>query len=229
MRGPVISDPERLTLGRMRHPVRGVLNGAAALAAVVGAWLLWSRGSADVPRQTALLIFGLSLAGLFLVSGLYHSVPWRPVWKRRMQRLDHAMIYVLIAGTFTPVVFIVLDGWLRWVSLAVAWGIALVGIGQKILLPRLGNGFSITLQTAQGWLALLLFVPLARRLPPAALALMVAGGLLYTIGMVLLVIRRPRLWPRVFSYHEVFHLFVVAGGAAHYLLAYRYVAAFIAG
>ena len=200
----------RVTLGRMRNPVRGLLNAVAAAASVVGAVFLWARSSGDLSHHTSLLIFALSLVALYTVSSLYHSVPWQRVWKQRMQRLDHSMIYFLVAGTYTPVAYIVLDGWLRPVALGSVWGIALVGILQKALVPHLSHGFSITLQTTQGWLALLLLVPLSERLPVQALLLAALGGGFYTVGMVLLVTRRPRLWPRVFSYHQVFHVFVVA-------------------
>jgi hemolysin III len=219
---------ERLALGRMQNPVRGFLHGTAAVASVAGALLLWVRSFGDPPRQIALLIFALSLVALYTVSSLYHSVPWRRVWKERMQRVDHAMIYVLVAGTYTPLVSIVLGGKLRWTVLATVWGIAMVGILQKAFWPKLGHGVSIALQTTQGWLALPLLVPLAQRLPGPALLLAVLGGLLYTVGMVLLVTKRPRLWPQIFSYHEVFHLCVVAGSAAHYLMTFQYVARFAA-
>jgi hemolysin III len=143
-----------------------------------------------------------------------------------MQRVDHSMIYILVAGTYTPLACIVLDGWLRWAALGTAWGIALVGILQKIFLPKVGDWFSITLQTTQGWVALPLFVPLAQRLPYPALLLTALGGVLYTVGMVCMVTQRPRLWPRVFSHHEVFHVCVVAGSSAHYAMTFLYVARF---
>jgi hemolysin III len=217
---------ERLTLGKMQNPVRGFLHGTAAVASVVGAVSLCGRCSGDLPRQLALLVFGLSLVGLYTGSSLYHSVPWQRVWKERMQRVDHSMIYILVAGTYTPLACIVLDGWLRWAALGAAWGIALVGILQKIFLPKVGDWFSITLQTTQGWVALPLFVPLAQRLPYPALLLTAAGGILYTVGMVCMVTQRPRLWPRVFSHHEVFHVCVVGGSAAHYAMTFLYVARF---
>ena len=217
---------KRLSLGKMQNPVRGFLHGTAAVASVVGAVFLWEQGSGDLPRKLALLVFALSLVGLYTGSSLYHSVPWSRVWKERMQRVDHSMIYILIAGTCTPLACIVLDSWLQWAALSVAWGIALVGILQKIFLPKVGDWFSITLQTVQGWVALPLLLPLAQRLPYPAVLLMALGGVLYTIGMVCLVTERPILWPRVFSHHEVFHVLVVSGSAAHYAMTFLYVARF---
>lgn len=215
-----------VTLGSMQNPVRGLLNAVAAAASVVGAAFLWAHSSGDLSHHASVLIFAMSLVALYTVSGLYHSVPWRTVWKQRMQRLDHSMIYVLVAGTYTPLAYIVLDGWLRPAALCSIWGIALVGILQKALVPRVSHAFSITMQTAQGWLALLLLAPLSERLPVQALLLAALGGVCYTAGMVLFVTRRPRLWPGLFSYHEVFHLFVVAGSSLHYAMTFSYVARF---
>lgn len=225
--GPVHpQEMRRLRVGKMENPVRGFLHGTAAIVSVVGAVFLWVRCSGDLSRQVALLIFGLSLVALYTASSLYHSVPWRRVWKKRMQRVDHSMIYVLVAGTYTPLAFIVLSGWLRWATLGTVWGIALVGIAQEAFLPKIGRWFVVTMPTVQGWFAVLLLVPLAQRLPPAALLLTVIGGVLYTVGMVFLATKRPRLWPRVFSYHEMFHICVVAGSAAHYSMTFFYVAPF---
>ena len=218
--------PERVTLGRMRNPVRGFLNGAAAVAFGVGGVFLWARAAGDVTREVALLVFATSQVALYTVSSLYHSVDWRDQWKERMRRLDHSMIYVLIAGTYTPLAAIVFDGWLRIAVLVAVWSIAAIGALQKALLPRIGSGFSIRLQTFQGGLAILLLLPLAQRLPWAALVLGILGGLLSTLGMGLFVTRRPRLWPHVFSYHEVFHICVVSGSVAHYAMTLWYVAPF---
>jgi len=222
----MVTDGERLTFGKMHNPVRGILHGTAAMLSLVGGAALWVRSTGDLSRQLALLVFAVSLVALYAASSLYHSVPWRSVWKARMQRLDHAMIYVLVAGTYTPLALVVLHGWPQWMALGATWGIASIGIAQKACRPRVGDWFSITMQTVQGWFALPLLGPLAQQLPRAALAQVAVGGVLYTLGMVLFVTKRPRLWPRVFSYHEVFHVFVVAGSAMHYVVMFRYVAGF---
>jgi hemolysin III len=215
---------DRLCLGRMQNPVRGFLHGSAAVLSMLGAVTLWHAGSGDLGMQIALVVFAASLVGLYTVSSLYHSYPWQVVWKRRMQRVDHSMIYLVVAGTYTPIALVVLDGWLLVAALVATWGIALGGIAQKIFWPEVGDWFSITMQMVQGWLALPFFGPVARALPREALLLVAVGGLLYTVGMILFVTRRPRLWPRVFSYHEVFHVLVCAGSAFHYTAILMYVA-----
>jgi len=218
--------PPRATLGWMQNPVRGLLHGSSALLSILGAAALWGRAHGDLSERCALLVFGLSLVGLFAVSSLYHSVPWGRVWKGRMQRIDHAMIYVLIAGTFTPMAVIVLDGWLRLATLGAVWGIAAVGTAQKLWWPQLDDRYSVALQVAQGWLAVPLLGPIAEQLGSPAVGLLLLGGVLYMLGMFAFATRRPRLWPHVFSYHEVFHVLVIGGSAAHYILTFAYIAPF---
>lgn len=101
---------ERITLGRMQNPVRGGLHGAAALASIVGLVNLIVRTADNLPSMWSMVFFGVSLIALYTTSSLYHSVPWNGTWKNRMQRLDHSMIFVLIAGSFTPIAYNVLTG-----------------------------------------------------------------------------------------------------------------------
>lgn len=214
---------KRWRLYRMTHPVRGLMDAAAALVFLgLFAWLLSTTRPWDV--QLPLAVYGLSVVGLFVVSSLYHSVPWRPVWRSRMRQLDHTMIFVLVAGTYTPIVVLVLDGWVRAATLIAVWSITAVGAFQKWKLHG-AVWLTITLQTIQGWLAVLLIGPLLARLPAEAVVLIIVGGVLYTTGMIALVTRRPFLWPRYFSYHEVFHLLVIAAATLHFVMIAAYVAA----
>ncbi len=217
---------DRVKLGKMLNPVRGLIDATGAVLAVLGAGVLWAAGAGNLPRQLALVVFGVAMVALYTTSCLYHSIPWQAQWKLRMQRLDHSMIYVLIAGTYTPIAAVVLGGWWRSGTLLVVWGITLFGVAQKFLLPHISGALAVTLTTTQGWLALFLLVPLARLLPWQAIALTLAGGISYTVGMVFLVTQRPLLWPRVFSYHEAMHVLVLAGSACHFLVALRYIATY---
>jgi hemolysin III len=218
----VVTAP-RMTLGKMQNPVRGLMNALAAVAAAVGTGTLLWRAPAWSGR-VALLVFGAGLIALFTTSSLYHSIPWRSLWYRRMQRLDHSMIFVLIAASYTPMAVIVIDGWLSWATIAVAWGIALSGVGLVMVLPRSKHGISIALMVGLGWISLPLMVPVAAEAGVAFVVLIGIGGILYTVGMVFLVSGRPRLWPRVFSHHELFHVFVIGAAALHFAANFRYVA-----
>ncbi len=216
-------DPfQRVRLGKMTHPVRGFLNATAAVVALTGAILLAVTAKGGFSVRLALLVFGLSLVSLFTVSALYHSVPWRERSKLLMRRLDHTMVHVLIAGSFTPIAIIVFDGWLQWVTLGVQWGVVAIGVVQKFAFPQINGNLSVALQTTQGWLALLILYPMATRLPATAVVLYGVGGILYTVGMVFMATGWPRLWPRVFSHHEVFHVLVVAAASLHFAAVARY-------
>lgn len=212
-----------MRLGKMTNPVRGFLHGSAAAVSAAGMALLIARSTPDPSRVLSMVVFGVSLIGLYSASALYHSVPWREKWKQRMQRVDHSMIFVLVAGTYTPIAVNVLGGAWRTVTLAVVWGAAAVGIAQKIAFPRVPDWVSITLQTTMGWFAIVPFLELVEALSNGAIALMIAGGLSYTIGLILLAHERPRLFPRVFSHHEVFHILVVLGSLFHFLMILWYV------
>lgn len=212
----------RWTLGKMQNPIRGFLHGSAAVASVVGTVFLIVRAE-TWPARFAAVVFGLGLLGLYATSSLYHSVPWRQKWKVRMQRLDHSMIFVLIAASYTPVGVLILDSPWRWVAMVMAWGIAAVGVLHRSFSSMERHAFSFALMLILGWLSLPIMFPLGQRAGVAAVVLMALGGLLYTVGMVFKVTRWPKLWPRVFSAHELFHVFVVAASAIHWTATYRYV------
>ncbi len=215
---------ERLTLGAMQNPVRGFLHGGAALSSIAGTAWLWQRATAGGGERAALVVFGLSMLGLFTVSALYHSVDWEPERKKRVQRVDHSMIYVLIAGTYTPFAVAALDGGMRVAVLIAVWGITIAGIVQKAFFPQVRKRWSVAMQLFQGWLIVPCLVPLAHHVPAGAVVLLIAGGVAYTAGALCYVSQRPRLWPAVFSYHEVFHVCVVLAAALHFTAALRYVA-----
>jgi hemolysin III len=213
---------ERWTLGRMQNPVRGFLHGGAAIASVVGTVVLLLRAPTAAAR-VAVVVFGLGLLGLYTTSSLYHSVPWTRRWKTRMQRLDHSMIFVLIAASYTPVAVVILDGPWRWITMAAVWGLALTGITHRLFSSMERHVLSFSLMLIMGWMSLPIMAPLSDRAGGGAVGLMALGGVLYTAGMLFKVTRWPRLWPRVFSAHELFHVLVVAASAFHWLATYRFV------
>lgn len=212
-----------LTLGRMHHPVRGFVNGTAAIAAVVGLVALLVANPGRLPLTVALGVYAGSLVAMFLVSCLYHSVPWSDRWKRRMRRLDHSAIFLVVAGTYTPVAVVALDGAWRSASLAAVWVAAAVGIGLKLFERDVRLGPSVTIQSIMGWAAVIPMFRIAERLGGTVVVLLAAGGVLYTVGMVLMLTGRPRLFPRVFSHHELFHLLVVTASAIHFLAILNHV------
>lgn len=207
---------ERLTLGKMQNPARGFIHGSAALASVIGLGVLLDRAWSRPAALAGALIFGIALLVMYTVSSIYHSIPWGEKWKARLQRLDHAMIYLLVAGTFTPIAIASLSGSTLTVALTSIWVLAVVGILLKIFLPGVKTGLSVTLQLAMGWLAVVWMPQVFAELGAAAVVLIVAGGLCYTLGAVIFGISRPQLFPPVFSHHELFHVLVVAGSSFHF-------------
>lgn len=206
----------------MQHPVRGFLHGGAAVASLVGTSVLLIRAQTAAAR-IAVAVFGVGLLGLYLTSSLYHSVPWSRRWKVRMQRLDHSMIFVLIAASYTPVGVLILDGAIQWVAMAVVWSMAAVGIAHRALSSMERHVLSFSMMLAMGWMSIPIMAPLAREAGRGAVGLIALGGVLYTVGMVFKVTRWPKLWPRVFSAHELFHVMVVTASVFHWLATYRFV------
>lgn len=200
----------------MQNPVRGLLHGSAALVSAVGLAVLVARSDGDVAIMFGGALFGLALVAMFTVSALYHSLPWTEAWRQRMQRIDHSLIFVVVAATFTPLGLAALRGPTLVVGMGVVWGIALAGIVLKLTLARPRTGLSIGLQMTMGWSALLWLPWFAGRLGWEAVALILVGGLCYTIGTLVFATQRPRLFPRLFGYHELFHVLVMAGAGFHY-------------
>ena len=143
-------------------------------------------------------------------------------WKARLQRIDHSMIFLVVAGTFTPIAIAALDGASLVVGLSIVWAVAVTGILLKAFLPHVRTGLSLTLQLAMGWSALVWVPTINTELGTAAVALIGIGGLCYTVGVVIFTTKRPRLFPRSFSYHELFHVLVIAGSVIHFLVVFRF-------
>jgi hemolysin III len=196
-----------------RPLLRGRLHQAAFVLSVPA--LVWLVESASTPRaRTVAWVYGLASALLYLTSSSYHVFAKSPKARRIMQRADHSMIFVLIAGTFTPIaVLAVPDPW-KWPALAFMWTGAIAGVVLKVLAldryPRLGGAMYIVL----GWGGVLVLPSLWSR--PATLGLIAGGGVLYTVGAYLFATHRADLSPRVFGYHEVWHAFGIVAGAILY-------------
>lgn len=193
------------------------------MAATVGLAYLAHRAT-GLRTRVGVAVFGVSLVAMFTVSALYHSYPWTERVRLRMQRVDHSLIFLVVAGTLTPFALAALHGWKLVVALATAWSIAITGIAVKLLGRKPRVGLSITLQTVMGWTALIWLPWFIANLGWGAAWLILAGGACYTVGTIVFATKRPRLSPRLFSYHEVFHLLVVAGSSLHFWAVVRYVA-----
>lgn len=178
------------------------------LSLPVGAWLV--AGAADATARTGAVVYATGLAALFGVSGLYHCGRWGAIWRRRMSRLDHSTIFVMIAGSYTPLCLVILDGAAAVRLLVAVWFGAAIGAALCWRSGRRAAQACGVLYLVLGWLVVVTGPQLLPRIGAGNLALLGLGGVLFTIGACTLAARRPDPFPRVFGYHEVWHVFVVA-------------------
>ncbi len=211
-----MTDSDTDALAVERPALRGVLHLGATLVALAGTALLLLVANSPTGYVGG-AIFASSLVLLYGTSATYHSIPWGPTARRIVKRLDHAMIFVLIGGTYTPFCLEVSWAW-GIPMLSVVWGLAGAGALLKIVWPDAPRWLSVTLYVALGWLALVAAAELVAEFSGVELALLTMGGVLYTLGGVVYALRRPDPAPRIFGYHEVFHALVVAGSATHFSL-----------
>ncbi len=191
--------------------MRGWSHAAAAAGSVLLTAVLCWASRDDRPRMLAMLVFGLSMVEMYTVSAIYHMGRWRDSQLRVLRSLDHSNIFLLIAGTYTPLTAVMLTGWVRTSLLASIWLLALLGVGLSIFVKRLPRAIRATLYVVMGWISVLALPAFLQVLPLAAIGLLVLGGALYTVGAVIYTRRRPNPFPRVFGFHEVFHLLVITG------------------
>lgn len=202
--------------------LRGWSHGVAALVAVAGLVALIVITRHDPAKLVSMTIYGTGLVLLFSVSATYHIFNWPPRVKDWLRRADHATIFVFIAATYTPLVFNVLDGWWRIGVLVTIWVCALAGVIGAAPFLRIPRTALAALYLSMGWVAVIALVPLTAALGWAAAVLMALGGLQYSLGAAAYAFRRPRLWPRVFGYHELFHLAVITASVTFYAIVVYY-------
>lgn len=178
----------------------------------IPAGLLLVALSSTVEARLAAAVYSLGVTALYGVSSAYHRGPWTEKGRVVMRRLDHAMIFVLIAATYTPFCMLLVDGPLSWVFLGAVWAVALTGLVLALTGISMKYGIGFILYIALGWAAVLAMPRLLDVMTPLQLGLMVAGGLLYTVGAIVLATRWPDPFPKVFGYHEVWHVMTVVAG-----------------
>jgi hemolysin III len=199
----------------MKPRLRGVSHGYAFFVALLAGGTL----VALAPTGRAALaagIYAVTLAGLFGTSALYHQVTWGPRARRWMRRLDHAMIFLLVAGTYTPFGLLVFTGDLGTAILVIVWTGALGGVVLSLLWPDAPRWVTAGVYLALGWVAVAGMPQMLANAGVGAVILVVVGGVLYSTGAVVYALRRPDPRPAVFGYHELFHLLVIAAAAAHF-------------
>ena len=222
-----LSSPSPRGLSRVfREPANALTHLCGVVLGAVGTVALVVVAFGDPWRLASALVFGFSLVLLYTASTLLHGVRAGPDVVRRLRVFDHAAIFVLIAGTYTPITLVslrVVDPVWSWALFGTVWGLAALGVLFKLFWIGAPRWLSVGLYIALGWMAVIAVAPLLQALPLGAMLWMLAGGLFYTGGALIYATKRPDPWPRTFGFHALWHLFVLAGSASHFMMVFGYV------
>jgi hemolysin III len=210
----------------IREPINGLTHLAGAVLAFVGllAMVIKAAATTSSPSAiTAVIIFGVSMILLYSASATYHMVIAREKVIAFLRRLDHSMIFILIAGTYTPFCFISLNGKIGAILFSIIAGIAISGVVFKMVWFNCPRWISTSLYLAMGWMIVFVFSPLTGSLNPIGLFLLILGGIFYTIGGVIYGAKPKFLQSKYMGFHEIFHIFILLGSMAHFLTVFLYV------
>lgn len=210
---------------KLREPVSGLTHLFGAFASIVGLVVLviYSVTMKSPWHIVTFAVFGISLILLYTASSIYHLVSTSEKAITVLRRIDHSMIYVLIAGSYTPICLIALRGAWGWSIFGAIWGLTIVGILVKNFWFNAPRWISTAFYIGMGWLVIIAIYPLGKVLPGAGIAWLFAGGIAYTVGGVIYATKRPRINFKYFGFHEIFHIFVLLGSFCHYWLMFKYV------
>lgn len=208
----------------IREPFCGLSHLLGAVASFAGLILLLVLADGRVWHVVSFAIYGVSLILLYAASGFAHSLHCSVTTSARLDRLDYAAIFLLIAGTYTPVCLVTLRGPIGWTLFAVEWLIAVFGMITVLRGGAQSNVSRTWLYLVMAWLAVLATPLLVRRFAPGAIAWLLTGGIAYTMGAIVFVCRKPTLWPGRIGSHELWHCLVLVGSACHFIMMVRYIA-----
>jgi len=211
-------------LSRAKEPFNTWSHAAGVLLGVPGLVALLVLADGDPKRTAAFAVYGASVIILYLASTLYHGLHLSDLWEERFRRFDHIAIFLLIAGSYTPVCLITLDGALGWGVFAGIWTIAVAGILLKLFTPFLPAWATASIYVGMGWFGAVAFIPMTEIVPAEGMAWLAIAGITYTAGAVIYALERPDPFPKVFGHHEIFHIFVLGGSLAHFVFLAGYVA-----
>ena len=209
---------------RLREPVNGLTHLIAAILAAIGLVVLLILGWGNLTRVLSLLIYGLSLVLMFSSSAAYHMTMASTGALLWLRKFDHSAIYLLIAGTYTPICLHYFEGFWRWGLLGIIWGMALAGIIVKLFVIHAPRWVTAGIYLLMGWMAIIGVREMLLRMPGGALVWLALGGLFFTAGAVIYILKKPDLFPGRFGFHEVWHIFVILGCLCHFVVIVGYVA-----
>ncbi len=202
----------------LRQPFSGLSHLVGAILSFFGLVFLLFRGWGDATSEISYLLYGISLTLMFAASATYHLADSTDRVMLFLRKMDHSAIYLLIAGTYTPVCLLFLSGFWRIGLLSIVWAFGLIGITVKLFVIRAPRWTTAGIYLIMGWLCLLAIGEIVRALPAGALAWLIAGGLFYTVGAIIYITKKLDFYPGVFGFHEVWHIFVLLGAFSHFLM-----------
>jgi hemolysin III len=208
----------------IKEPYCGLSHLTGSLLSIAGLVVLLSVTHATPWHYVAFAIYGASLILLYTASGLLHSIRCDGKMEDRLERFDYSSIFILIAGTYTPLCLTILRGPWGWSLFGVEWGLAALGITAVLVTSRRPDKLTMPLYIGMGWLAVVAIGPLVHRLPAGALFWLISGGVAYSVGAVIFALDRPRLWPGRFGAHDLWHTLVLTGSACHFVMMVRFIA-----
>ncbi|MDR0880804.1 MAG: hemolysin III family protein [Clostridioides sp.] len=209
-----------------REPINGFTHLAGAILSFIGLLALVIKASIDKPSIisiTSVIIFGLSLILLYTASTVYHLVKSSDKVISWLRRLDHAMIFILIAGSYTPLCLVALKGKTGWVMFSIIATIAIAGVCFKMIWFDCPRWISTLIYIGMGWIAVFIMGPLYRAISLNGTILLLGGGLLYTVGAVIYAVKPKFLEFKKFAFHEIFHVFILLGSLSHFFCVFSYV------
>jgi hemolysin III len=209
---------------KLREPINAITHLSGAVFFFLGTIVMLAYQlvhESSLLKVTGGLVFGTSLVLLYLASGIYHSYDGREQVIKVLKKLDHSMIYVLIAGSYTPMCLQVLDGSKRIVILTIIWGIVIVGVLTKVFVQGIPRPVYTLFYLLMGWMVVFFIKDVYEGLPLGGFSLLALGGVLYTTGGIIYMVKKPNLGLE-FGFHELFHVFILAGSFSHYLMIFLY-------
>jgi len=209
---------------KLREPVNGLTHLVAAFVAILGLVFLVYLAWGNLVKLASLSVYGSTLVLMFSASAAYHLINAGPKVTLFLQKLDHSAIYLLIAGTYTPLCLHFFSGFWRIGILVVIWSFALIGIAVKLIVISAPRWLSAGVYLLMGWLSILAIGEILSRVPVGAIIWLLVGGLSFTIGAVIYILKKPNPIPGVFGFHEIWHIFVILGAFSHFAIMLGYIA-----
>lgn len=209
---------------KFREPISAITHLVAAFISLIGIIILIVLGWGDLQKMITYSIYGISLILMFTASGTYHMLIARDSIILNLRKLDHSAIYLLIAGTYTPICMYFFNGFWQYGMLILIWSLAFIGIAVKLFIINAPRWITAGVYLIMGWLAIMGVQEIFRTMPTDAIIWLVLGGLFYSLGAIIYITKVMNFLPGKFGFHEVWHIFVILGAFSHYYLILRFIA-----